>query len=50
MNNGYESEEYRLMQVTTHNSSAVATTVTVSPHVEGSGYSGEPTTRAYQLE
>ena len=49
MSNGYESEEYRLMQVS-HNSSAVATTVTVSPHVEGSGYSGEPTTRAYQLE
>ena len=36
MNNGYESEEYRLMQVS-HNSSAVATAVTihVSPHACG---------------
>ena len=36
VSNGYESEEYRLMQVS-HNSSAVATAVTihVSPHACG---------------
>jgi hypothetical protein len=49
VSNGYESGEYRLMQVK-HNSSGVATSVMISPHREGSGFSGEPTTRAYQLE
>ena len=46
---GYEAGAYRLMHLA-HNSSAMATTVTVAPHAGGTGYSGEPTTRAYQVE